>query len=145
MTGSTFIQNRAGNGHWFKSLALMTFMAFFVVAVCQSKLRFNASLAGHASVARDLAQLRRAVPQMDMAMTRELNDESSSIDASLVGAPNVRIQATSAALDQSFGNIGMGFVFVTANGKQLYLPYRRLCAAERLQRGMIKFGGRFEF
>ena len=78
-------------------------------------------------------------------MTRELNDESSSIDTSLVGAPNVSIQATSAALDQSFGNVGMEFVFVTANGKQLYLPYRRLLAAERLQRGMIKFGGRFEF
>ncbi len=85
------------------------------------------------------------VPQMDMAMTRELNDEGSSIDASLVGAPNVRIQATSAAPDQSFGNVGLGFVFVTANGKQLYLSYRRLFAAERLERGTINFGGRFEF
>ena len=144
------MQNRAGNGHWFKSLALMTFMAFFVAG--DNNARFASQSSDSTQVSLGM-QVSRAislsygvlVPQMDMAMTRELNDESSSIDASLVGAPNVSIQATSAALDQSFGNVGMGFVFVTANGKQLYLPYRRLLAAERLQRGMIKFGGRFEF
>ena len=144
------MQNRAGNGHWFKSLALMTFMAFFVAG--DNNARFASQSSDSTQVSLGM-QVPRAlslsygvvVPQMDMAMTRELNGESSCIDASLVGAPNVRIQATSAALDQSFGNVGMGFVFVTANGKQLYLPYRRLCAAERLQRGMIMFGGRFEF
>ena len=144
------MQNRAGNGHWFKSLALMTFMAFFVAG--DNNARFASQSSDSTQVSLGM-QVPRAislsygvlVPQMDMAMTRELNDESSSIDASLVGAPNVRIQATSATPDQSFGNVGMGFVFVTANGKQLYLPYRRLLAAERLQRGMIMFGGRFEF
>ena len=84
-------------------------------------------------------------PQMDFAMTRELNAEGSAIDASLVGAPNVRIQARAQVPDQSFGNVGLGFVLVTANGKQLYLSYRRLLAADRLQRGTLNFGGRFEF
>ena len=144
------MQNRAGNGHWFKSLALMTFMAFFVAG--DNNARFASQSSDSTQVSLGM-QVPRAislsygvlVPQMDMAMTRELNDESSSIDASLVGAPNVRIQARAQAPDQSFGNVGLGFVLVTANGKQLYLSYRRLLAADRLQRGTLNFGGRFEF
>lgn len=116
----------------------------------------NARFASQSSDSKQVSlgvQLSRAIsvthgvlaPQMDVAMTRELNAEGSSIDASLVGAPNVRIRARSTAPDQSFGNAGIGFVFVAANGKQLFLSYRRLFAAERLERGTLNFGGRFEF
>ena len=116
----------------------------------------NARFAGQSTDSTQVSlgmQISRAIslsygvfaPQMDFAMTRELNAEGSAIDASLVGAPNVRIQARSAAPDQSFGNFGLGFVFVTANGKQLFLSYRRLLAADRLERGTLNFGGRFEF
>ena len=90
------MQNRAGNGHWFKSLALTTFMAFFVAD--DNNARFASQRSDSTQVSLGM-QVSRAislsygvlVPQMDMAMTRELNDESSSIDASLVGGPNVRI------------------------------------------------------
>jgi len=98
-------------------------------------------------------QLSRAIslsygvllPQFDLALTRELNAEGFEIDASLLGAPNVRIRTRAEAPDQSFGNLGFGLVLVSANGRQFYLSYRRLLATEGVERGSINLGGRFEF
>ena len=98
-------------------------------------------------------QLSRAIPlshgvllpQFDFALTRELNAKGFEIDASLLGAPDVHIRTRAEAPDQSFGNIGLGMVFATANGRQFYFSYRRLLATEGVERGSINLGGRFEF
>ena len=98
-------------------------------------------------------QLSRAIslsrgvllPQFDVALTRELNDQGFELDASLLGAPNVRIRTRAEAPDQSFGNAGLGLVFVTSNGRQFYLSYRRLFGADGLERGCLNLRGRFEF
>ena len=98
-------------------------------------------------------QLSRAIPlshgvllpQFDFSLTRELNAKGFEIDASLLGAPDVRIRTRAEAPDQSFGNLGFGLVLVTANGRQFYMSYRRLLATEGVQRGSINLGGRFEF
>ena len=98
-------------------------------------------------------QLSRAIslshgvllPQFDVALTRELNAQGFELDASLLGAPNVHIRTRAEAPDHSFGNIGLGMVFATANGRQFYFSYRRLLATEGVERGTINLGGRFEF
>lgn len=116
----------------------------------------NASFASQSSDSRQLALAVRAskafslsygvlAPQFDLSFTREFNGDGFVVDASLAGAPNVRIRTQSQAADQSFGNVGVGLVFVSANGRQAYLSYRRLFAADRLERGTINLGARFEF
>ena len=75
------MQNRAGNGHWFKSLALMTFIAFF--AADDNNARFASQSSDSTQVSLGM-QVSRAislshgvlVPQMDMAITPESNGES---------------------------------------------------------------------
>ena len=85
------------------------------------------------------------LPQFDVALTRELNAQGFELDASLLGAPDVHIRTRAEAPDHSFGNIGLGMVFATANGRQFYFSYRRLLATEGVERGSINLGGRFEF
>lgn len=116
----------------------------------------NASFASQSSDSRQLALAVRVskayslsygvlAPQFDVSFTREFNGDGFVVDASLAGAPDVRIRTRSQAPDQSFGNVGLGLVFVSANGRQAYLSYRRLFAADRLERGTINLGARFEF
>lgn len=116
----------------------------------------NARFASQRSDSRQLALAVRVskaysfsygvlAPQFDVSFTREFNSDGFIVDASLAGAPDVRIRTQSQVPDQSFGNAGLGLVFVSANGRQAYLSYRRLFAADRLERGTINLGARFEF
>lgn len=85
------------------------------------------------------------LPQFDLSFNREMQSQDIAIDASLLGISNANFRVRTTDNDQSFGNVGLGFVFVMANGRQIYLSYRELFGAEGLSRGSVNFGGRFEF
>lgn len=108
--------------------------------------QYSAQLATGFQVSRALS-LRWGVlvPQLDLSITRELNDEGFELDAALVGAPNVRIRTRADAPDQLVGHAGAGIVLVAANGRQFYLSYRRLLGDDGKESGTFNLGGRFEF
>lgn len=116
----------------------------------------NANIAAQSQVSAQVStafQVSRAmsmangvlVPQLDLSVTRELNDDGFQLDAALAGAPTVRIRTTAPAPDQMFGHAGAGLVLVRANGRQFYLSYRRLLGGDGKRSGTLNFGGRFEF
>ena len=85
-------------------------------------------------------------PQFDLSFGHETQDANFALNARLVDATAsqtfvVRAQES----DKSFGNIGLGFVYVTSNGRQGYLTYRRLFGNDSIQRDSINLGARFDF
>jgi len=85
-------------------------------------------------------------PQFDLSLNRESKGDARAIDARLAGAR----AATPFAVvtddeDSSFGNAGIGFVYVGPNGRQAYISYRRLFGSDTLTRDSINLGARFEF
>ena len=68
------------------------------------------------------------------------------IEARLLGAAAGQVfQVQAEDADQSFGNVGLGLVYIGPNGRQFYLSYRELLGVEGLDRGSLTLGGRFEF
>lgn len=85
-------------------------------------------------------------PQFDLSFSRETKNDEFELNARLLGAtPNQSFRVVTDEPDQSFGNVGIGFVYVTANGKQAYISYRKLLANDAISRDSINLGGRFEF
>lgn len=85
-------------------------------------------------------------PQFDLSLSRELRDEDLIIEARLAGAAADQIfRVRAEEPDHSFGNVGLGFVYIGANGRQFYMSYRELIGAEGTDRGTLTIGGRFEF
>ena len=85
-------------------------------------------------------------PQFDVSFGHETQDANFALNARLVDATAsqsfvVRAQQP----DKSFGNLGLGFVYVTSNGRQGYLTYRRLFGNDSIQRDSINLGARFDF
>lgn len=85
-------------------------------------------------------------PQFDFSFTREMRHDDLVIEARLVGAAADQIfRVRTDDPDQTFGNVGIGFVYVGPNGRQAYVSYRELLGADGLERGTLTIGGRFEF
>lgn len=85
-------------------------------------------------------------PQFDVSFGHETQDANFALNARLVDATASQIFIVRAQEpDKSFGNIGLGFVYVTSNGRQGYLTYRRLFANDSIQRDSINLGARFDF
>lgn len=85
-------------------------------------------------------------PQFDLSFSRETKNDDFELNARLLSAsPSQSFRVVTDDPDQSFGNVGIGFVYVTANGKQAYISYRKLLANDAISRDSINLGGRFEF
>lgn len=85
-------------------------------------------------------------PQFDINFVHESKADDLLVQAQLAGAdPSVVFQLRADEPDSSFGNVGLGFVYVTANGRQAYLQYREDIGQDGLNRGTLNFGARFEF
>lgn len=84
-------------------------------------------------------------PQFDLNFVHESTDDLT-VQARLVGAdPSIVFLLEPDDPDQSYGNVGLGFVYVTANGRQAYLSYRETFGLDGLSSGTINVGARFEF
>ncbi len=85
-------------------------------------------------------------PQFDISFGHESQDANFALNARLVDATATQVFVVRAQEpDKSFGNIGLGFVYVTSNGRQGYLTYRRLFGNDSIQRDSINLGARFDF
>ncbi|MCB1608183.1 MAG: DUF11 domain-containing protein [Xanthomonadales bacterium] len=85
-------------------------------------------------------------PQFDIQFVHESKADDLLVQAQLAGAdPSVVFQLDGDEPDSSFGNIGLGFVYVTANGRQAYVQYRESIGKDGLDRGTLNLGARFEF
>jgi uncharacterized repeat protein (TIGR01451 family) len=85
-------------------------------------------------------------PQFDLSFGHETQDANFALNARLVDATATQVFTVRAQdPDKSFGNIGLGFVYVTSNGRQGYLTYRRLFGNDSTQRDSINLGARFDF
>jgi outer membrane autotransporter protein/uncharacterized repeat protein (TIGR01451 family) len=86
------------------------------------------------------------VPQFDLSLSSESRDASYALNARLNSvAANQGFVVRSEEADSSFGNVGLGLVYATSNGKQAYLNYRRLFGNDQVERDTINLGARFEF
>ncbi len=86
------------------------------------------------------------VPQFDLSLGHETQDANFALNARLVNATAAQTFVVRAQdADKSFGNIGLGFVYVTSNGRSGYLTYRRLFANDTIKQDSINLGARFEF
>lgn len=87
------------------------------------------------------------VPQFDLGYSYESRNADFALTARLLGAnansPAFTVRADDP--DKGYGNVGVGFVYVAANGRQAYLNYRRLFANDSVSRDTINLGARFEF
>ncbi len=84
-------------------------------------------------------------PQLDINFIHESSDDLR-VQARLVGAdPSIVFVLEPDEPDQSYGNIGLGFVYVTSNGRQAYLSYRETFGQDGLSSGTLNLGARFEF
>lgn len=99
-------------------------------------------------------QLTRAIslshgvltPQLDVNLTRNQSGDGAVVEARFVNsqaANSVRLREDDP--DTSYGNLGLGLVYITANGRQAYLNYRKVFGYEDFDRGSFSLGARFEF
>lgn len=85
-------------------------------------------------------------PQFDINMTREMENDGGLIEARFIDAPDDEIfWIETDEPDRTFGNAGLGLVFIGANGKQAYINYRSIFGLEGFSRGTLNLGLRFEF
>lgn len=85
-------------------------------------------------------------PQFDVSFNREIDNDDLVLEARMVGASATEIfQLRDDAQDDSYGAAGLGFVYITGNGKQAYISYRRIFGQEGLDRATLNLGARFEF
>jgi len=85
-------------------------------------------------------------PQFDFNYNYESKNNSQDIVARFVNAPDGQVFIVKTdSPDRSFGSVGLGLVYIAANGKQAYINYRSVLALEDFSRGTINFGMRFEF
>ncbi|MGV6852818.1 MAG: autotransporter domain-containing protein [bacterium] len=85
-------------------------------------------------------------PQLDMSLLHESMNDSVLIEAQLVDAPDTeRFALVSDQPDRDYGKLGLGLVYVTANGKQFYFTYQKLLGLSGITQDSYTLGGRIEF
>lgn len=86
------------------------------------------------------------VPQFDLVWNRETRNDDTVIDARFVSADAGELFVLQPdEPDQSYGSVGLGLVYVMANGRQAYLQWRESIGIDGLDRSTVNFGARFEF
>lgn len=99
------------------------------------------------SVSRAISLERGVItPQFDINMSREMENDGGFIEARFINAPDdeIFLIATDEP-DRTYGQAGLGLVFIGANGKQAYINYRSIFGLDGFSRGTINLGLRFEF
>jgi outer membrane autotransporter protein/uncharacterized repeat protein (TIGR01451 family) len=85
-------------------------------------------------------------PQFDLSYGYETQNADFSLNARLASvAATQSFTVRAQDPDKSFGNVGLGLVYVTSNGKQAYINYRKLFSNSDISRDTINLGARFEF
>ena len=85
-------------------------------------------------------------PQFDFNYNRETENDLGFIQARFIDAPEDEIFFIETdSPDQTYGSAALGLVFISANGKQLYINYRETIGLSGFSQGTINLGGRFEF
>lgn len=85
-------------------------------------------------------------PQFDLIWNHESRNNDTVIDASFVsGDPGEFFSLSPEEPDNSYGSVGIGLVYVLANGKQAYLQWRESVGVDGLSRSTVNLGARFEF
>jgi uncharacterized repeat protein (TIGR01451 family) len=85
-------------------------------------------------------------PQFDLTWNHESRNNDTVIDASFVsGDPGEFFSLSPEEPDNSYGSVGIGLVYVLANGKQAYLQWRESVGVDGLSRSTVNLGARFEF
>ncbi len=85
-------------------------------------------------------------PQFDFNLSRETENDGGLLAARFITAPDDEIfWIGTDEPDRTYGDAGLGLVFVGANGKQAYINYRSIFGLEGFTRGTINVGARFEF
>ncbi|VAW40021.1 hypothetical protein MNBD_GAMMA01-1052 [hydrothermal vent metagenome] len=85
-------------------------------------------------------------PQFDFDYNYESKNDGINIEARFIQAPDDEIFIIETDdPDRSYGSAGLGFVYITANGKQAYINYRSIIGLEGFSRGTFNLGARFEF
>ena len=85
-------------------------------------------------------------PQFDLIWNHESRNNDTVIDASFVsGDPGEFFSLSPEEPDKSYGSVGIGLVYVLANGKQAYLQWRESVGVDGLSRSTVNLGARFEF
>ncbi len=86
------------------------------------------------------------VPQFDLLWNRETRNDDTVIDARFVSADAGELFVLQPdEPDQSYGSVGIGLVYVMANGRQAYLQWRESIGIDGLDRSTVNLGARFEF
>ncbi len=85
-------------------------------------------------------------PQFDFDYNYESLNDGNDIEARFVTAPlnEVFIIETDSP-DRTYGSAGLGFAYISSNGKQAYINYRSVLGLEGFSRGTFNLGARFEF
>lgn len=85
-------------------------------------------------------------PQFDLTWNHESRNNDTMINASFVsGDPGEFFSLSPEDPDSSYGSVGIGLVYVLANGKQAYLQWRESVGIDGLSRSTVNLGARFEF
>jgi outer membrane autotransporter protein len=85
-------------------------------------------------------------PQFDFDYNYESLNDGTNIDARFIMAPDDEIFIIETdSPDRNYGSAGIGFAYVTSNGKQAYINYRSLFGLDGFSRGTFNLGARFEF
>lgn len=85
-------------------------------------------------------------PQFDFNYNYESKNDAQDIVARFVNAPADQLFIVKTdSPDRTYGSVGLGLVFITANGKQAYINYRSVLAQQDFSRDTINLGMRFEF
>lgn len=86
------------------------------------------------------------VPQFDLVWNRESGNDGDEIRARFVTSDSGEgFVLRPEKPDQSYGSVGLGFVYVMANGRQAYLQWRESVGMDGLSRSTLNLGARFEF
>ncbi len=85
-------------------------------------------------------------PQFDFDYSHEAKNDSGFIEARFLAAPEDEIFLIETdSPDRTYGSAGLGFVYISANGRQFYMNYRSTIGLEGFSQGTINLGGRIEF
>ncbi len=85
-------------------------------------------------------------PQFDFDYNYESLNDGNDIEARFVAAPlgEIFIIETDSP-DRTYGSAGLGFAYISSNGKQAYFNYRSVLGLQGFSRGTFNLGARFEF
>lgn len=86
------------------------------------------------------------LPFARVEWVKEFEDQAQTIVSRFANDPGrTAILIQGDAADEGYGNLGLGFSAVFANGRSAFLQYERRFAQDAIDRDSLTVGGRFEF